>query len=201
MAVPEDGVAAALDAFEPRAGDEAEDVARIRALVGDGDPWSRSSPVHVTGSAIIVHPDTGLVLLRWHDRMQGWLQMGGHGDPGEVDPFAVALREAREETGLPDLAAWPDPGRPVPVHVVMVPVPAGRGEPDHEHADIRYVLATGRPDEATPESPAAPLRWLAIDDAMASSGVAGEDNLRTTLIRVAELLAGRGGGGVRAWIG
>jgi 8-oxo-dGTP pyrophosphatase MutT (NUDIX family) len=38
----------------------------------------------------------------------GWLQVGGHGDPGEGDPLAIALREAAEETGLSDLVPWPD---------------------------------------------------------------------------------------------
>ena len=120
MAVLGDGVMAALDGFEPRSAHEAGDVARVRTLARGGDPWSRSSPVHVTGSAIVVHPESGRVLLRWHERMQGWLQLGGHGDPGETDPFAIALREAREETGLSDLVAWPDRARPALVHVVVV---------------------------------------------------------------------------------
>jgi 8-oxo-dGTP pyrophosphatase MutT (NUDIX family) len=181
-----DGVMAALDGFLPRTDEEAGDVARIRSLVRGGDPWSRSSPMHVTGSAIVVHPESGRILLRWHERMQGWFQLGGHGDPGETDPFAIALREAREETGLGDLAAWPDRASPALVHVAVVPVPAGRGEPEHEHADMRYLLATAEPDEATPESPSATLRWLTVDEALA---LVGEDNLRTTLSRVAELLA------------
>jgi 8-oxo-dGTP pyrophosphatase MutT (NUDIX family) len=180
-----DGVRAALDGFEPRSAREAGDVARIRALAGSRDPWSRSSPLHVTGSAIVVHPASGRVLLRWHERMQGWFQLGGHGDPGETDPFVIALREAHEETGLGDLVGWPDRARPALLHVVVVPVPAGRREPEHEHADMRYLLATARPDDATPESPSAALRWLTIDDALA---LVGEDNLRTTLVRVAELL-------------
>ena len=187
MVVLGHGVMAALDGFEPRSDEEAADVARIRTLVRGGDPWRRSSPLHVTGSAIVVHPKSGRILLRWHERMQGWFQLGGHGDPGEADPFAIALREAREETGLGDLVAWPDPATPALVHVVVVPVPAGRGEPEHEHADMRYVLATAKPDAATPESPSAALRWLTVDDAWA---LVGEDNLCTTLIRVAELLGG-----------
>jgi hypothetical protein len=52
---------------------------------------------------------------------------------------------------------------------------------------MRYVLATATPDEATPESPEAALRWLTVDDALA---LVGEDNLRTSLTRVAELLTG-----------
>ena len=51
------------------------------------------------------------------------------------------------------------------MHVVIVPVPAGKGEPAHEHADLRYVFATDRPDAVAPESPSARLRWLSLDEA------------------------------------
>lgn len=185
-----------LAGYSARSHEEARDLDRIRALAGsaesarsaasNGDPWARSSPLHVTGSAVVVHPPSRRVLLRWHDRQQGWLQVGGHADPGEADPFAVALREAREETALTDLAAWPDPARPQLVHAVIVPVPAGRDEPAHEHADLRYVLATSHPDDAAPESPEAALRWLSFDEAMEAASV---DNLRITLERIAAALA------------
>lgn len=124
---------AALYAHRPISPQEEADVARIRALLdGDGaDPWSRDLPMHVTASALVLHPPTGRVLLRWHERMGSWLQVGGHADPGEDDPAAIALREAAEETGLDDLARFPDPEADRLVHVVVVPVPAGKGEPAH----------------------------------------------------------------------
>ena len=75
----------------------------------------------MTGSALIVHPASRRVLLRWHPRQQAWIQVGGHGDPGELDPLGIAEREAAEETGLADLAPWPDPDVR---HVVVVSVPA-----------------------------------------------------------------------------
>jgi 8-oxo-dGTP pyrophosphatase MutT (NUDIX family) len=174
-----------LDGYTPRTPAEAADVDRVRALAATGDPWSRSTPLHVTGSALVVHPPSGRVLLRWHERMGGWLHVGGHVDPGDAGSFAAARREGHEETGLDDLAPWPDPARPRLVHVIVVPVPAGRGEPAHEHADLRYVLATGRPDAAVPETPGARLRWLPLGRAV---DAVGQDNLRDTLARVAELL-------------
>jgi 8-oxo-dGTP pyrophosphatase MutT (NUDIX family) len=187
---PEHAVAHALadelDGYEPRDAVEAADLPRLQALASRADPWSRTTPVHVTGSAMVVHPATGRVLLRWHERMDSWLHVGGHVDPGESTALAAAVREGREETGLADLRPWPPTaGRPRPVHVAVVPVPAGRGEPAHEHADIRYVLATDRPDDATPESPTAVIRWLPIDEAIAA---VGQDNLRETLARVRDLL-------------
>jgi 8-oxo-dGTP pyrophosphatase MutT (NUDIX family) len=179
-------VGAALDGFEPGSDEERLDVARIRELAAAGDPWERSSPLHVTGSAVIVHPASRRVLLRWHERMRGWLHVGGHGEAGETSPAAVALREAAEETGLDDLVWWPDAARPYLLHVTIVPVPAGRAEPEHQHADFRYALATGRPDDAVAENHAARLRWLSIPEAVEA---VAEDNLRISFERVDRIFA------------
>ncbi|HEX6873127.1 MAG TPA: NUDIX domain-containing protein [Micromonosporaceae bacterium] len=171
-----------LDQYQPGDPAEAADLARARRLVEVADPWSRANPLHLTGSALIVHPPTGRVLLRWHARQQAWLQIGGHGDPGEVQALAVALREGQEETGLTDLTPWPGSGI---LHLVVVPVPAAGDDPAHEHADVRFVLATDSPELARPEHPGAPLRWLTLPEATA---LTGEDNLKASLRRLAVLL-------------
>jgi 8-oxo-dGTP pyrophosphatase MutT (NUDIX family) len=171
-----------FEAYQPADPQEGADLARIRVMMTiEAEPWHRSIPLHLTASAVIVHPGSGRILLRWHERLQAWLQVGGHGDPGEHDPVAIALREAAEETGLPDLVPFPGAGL---IHVVIVSVPAGRGEPAHEHADLRYVLATDAPDRTRPENPAAQLRWLTPDEALA---LTSEANLRETISRVRPL--------------
>jgi len=137
-----------LDGYRAAGDTEIADVERLRILAqAADDPWLRSAPLHVTASALIVHPGSGAVLLRWHQRQQAWLQVGGHADPGESDPLAIALREAAEETGLTDLVPWPDASLR---HVVIVPVAASSREPAHQHADVRFVLATRDPDAARP---------------------------------------------------
>jgi 8-oxo-dGTP pyrophosphatase MutT (NUDIX family) len=174
-----------LGRYRPQGESEAADVERVRALAtATQDPWLRSIPLHVTASALIVHPATQRVLLRWHQRQQAWLQVGGHGDPGESDPLAIALREATEETGLTDLQPWPDAQLR---HVAIVNVPASATEPAHQHADLRFILATADPDAARPESPDAPMRWLSLDEACQATS---QDNLRDTLSRAERLLAG-----------
>ena len=174
-----------LGRYRPQGETEAADLDRVRALAATAeDPWLRSQPLHVTGSAVIVDPATRRVLLRWHKRQQAWLQVGGHGDPGESDPLEVALREAAEETGLTDLRPWPDAELR---HLAIVNVPASAKEPTHQHADLRFVLATADPDKARPESPDAPLRWLSPDEAREATS---EPNFRETLSRVERLLAG-----------
>jgi 8-oxo-dGTP pyrophosphatase MutT (NUDIX family) len=179
-----------LGRYQPAGEAEAADLARVRALTEAGaDPWQRSLPLHLTASAVVVHLPSGRVLLRWHQRQQAWLQVGGHGDPGESDPLAIATREAAEETGLADLEPWPDDRLR---HLVIVPVPAGNGEPAHAHADLRFLLATRSPDAAKPENSAAPLRWLSLPDAMQ---VTSEDNFRETLRRVRRLVDAPGAAG------
>src|ERR1700722_16687179 len=55
---------------------EAADIERMRLLsVTAPDPWARSLPLHFTASALVVHPATRRVLLRWHVRQQLWLQV------------------------------------------------------------------------------------------------------------------------------
>ena len=173
-----------LNGYQPRGKTEAADVARMRRLAySQPDPWLRSLPLHFTASALVVHPDSRRVLLRWHQRQRMWLQVGGHGDPGESDPLRIALREASEETGLPDLVPWPDAAIQ---HAVVVGVAAGKGEPAHEHADLRYFLATAAPSVARPESPDAPLRWLTVNEAR---DLVGTNNLARTLDRLEARLA------------
>jgi 8-oxo-dGTP pyrophosphatase MutT (NUDIX family) len=143
---------------------DGDDVARLRAAMADGDVWTRAAPLHVTGSALVVHPASSRVLLRWHERYQMWNHVGGHADDGETDPFATALREAIEETGLRDLHPFPGPG-PEIVLVEIVPVSAAKGEPDHEHADVCYLLATDSPDSTVEEHGDAALEWVTLDEA------------------------------------
>ncbi len=173
-----------LDRYRSQGDTEAADVERVRALARtEADLWLRSTPLHVTASALVVHPGSGQVLLRWHQRQQAWLQVGGHADPGESDPQLIAQREAREETGLTDLVPWPDAEIR---HVVIVGVPPAAGrEPAHEHADLRFVLATETPGAARAERPDAPLRWLSLREAHQATS---EANLRETLSRVRRLL-------------
>jgi 8-oxo-dGTP pyrophosphatase MutT (NUDIX family) len=170
---------------EYQAAGEAEtaDVTRMRQIAAAAaDPWSRSQlPLHFTGSALVVHPASRRVLLRWHVKHDRWLQVGGHGDPGETDPLEIALREAREETGLTDLVPWPDAALQ---HAAVCYVRPSGAEPEHEHGDLRYFLATEQPDAIAPENPDAPLRWLTVAEARA---LVGDNNLSETLDRAERL--------------
>lgn len=171
-----------LSGYQAAGETEAADLERMRLLAGAPDAWSRATPLHFTASALVLHPETRRVLLRWHVKAATWLQVGGHADEGETEPLAIALREAREETGLTDLVPWPDAGLR---HLAVCHVPASRTGPEHQHADLRYFLATGDPEAVIPENPDSPLRWLTINQAR---DLVGANNLQLTLDRAANVL-------------
>jgi 8-oxo-dGTP pyrophosphatase MutT (NUDIX family) len=147
---------------------EALHLEAIRAFVAaQANPFDRDLPEgHVTGSAFVVSADGARVLLVRHRRLDCWLQPGGHAEPGEQDAEAVALREAREETGIDGLVLHPSAPRPLDVDVHRVP--GGGRQPAHDHFDVRYLVVA--PDGAEPAPQAAEtagarwFTWAEIDE-------------------------------------
>jgi 8-oxo-dGTP pyrophosphatase MutT (NUDIX family) len=186
--VPPDPARAALASALRRhtpadAGESASRDAILRLVETEPACFSRHTfaPGHVTGSAFVVCPSTGRVLLHHHRRLDAWLQLGGH-DEGEHDPRATALREAAEESGLRDLALLSEEILDLDVH----PIPAGKGEPPHRHHDVRYALVTREPESIHRDAAESiDLRWFTLDEAAEKMN---EPAARRALARIAKLL-------------
>lgn len=154
-----------LSRHEPGDEAEAEDLARIRAFVDRHvQPFDRSiEDGHLTASAMVLTADGERVLLLFHPKLRRWLQPGGHAEPGEVQGEAIALREALEETGLPDLALHAAAPRPLDVDVHDIP--ARPGEPAHEHLDLRYLVIADPSAAIRPaDGETARVRWFGWDE-------------------------------------
>ena len=93
------------------------------------------------------------VLLAYHAKLGRWLQPGGHSD-GDPDTLAVALREAREESGL-DVRVLDDAIFDIDVHGI----PARDGEPAHLHFDVRS-LVQARDDRFRVSEESHALAWV-----------------------------------------
>lgn len=164
-----------LDAHQTTDKKEQQDIALIKQLIqAYPNIVNMNCEVgHITASAVIVDLTSYKTLLHFHKRLNRWLQVGGHGDY-ETDFSQVALREAQEETGLPDLAFYP-PDKPiVPIDYDAHTFPQRKDLPEHLHLDFRYILTTRQPDALSPEDgESVQFKWLTFDEALS---LLGEDD-------------------------
>jgi len=129
-----------LSRHQPADSDEAGHLRAILDFIRrHPSPFDRTiAEGHLTGSAVVLPARGDRVLLLHHRKLGRWLQPGGHADPRETSGEAVALREAREETGIEGLALHPRAPRPLDVDVHAIP--AFGAEPAHAHLDLRYLV-------------------------------------------------------------
>lgn len=141
---------------------------RMVALIDvAADPFARShfDPGHFTASAFVLSPDESSLLLILHGKLGLWLQPGGHIDPTDVDVIAAARREVAEETGLDgaDVEMSSDLGPLLDLDIHPIPPNPRKGEPSHEHFDVRILLrATTWSFRAG--SDAKDARWVPLPD-------------------------------------
>jgi 8-oxo-dGTP pyrophosphatase MutT (NUDIX family) len=158
---PPAALSSRLRRHAPADAKEAGDLTEILAFIErHPDPFDRGiGEGHLTGSAIVVSASGDRVLMLHHRKLRRWLQPGGHAEPGECEGEAVAIREAREETGIEGLALHPSAPRPLDVDVH--PIPARGDEPAHQHLDLRYLVVAPRDSTLRRlASEARALRWF-----------------------------------------
>lgn len=132
---------------------------QIRRLLAERpQPLDRGErPGHLTGSALVVDAARARVLLLLHAKLGIWVQPGGHAD-GDANLAGVALREAREETGIEGLRIWPV-AVDLDVHEVAPPA-----EDPHLHHDVRFVVLAPPDAELAPNHESTDHRWVGLDE-------------------------------------
>ena len=130
-----------IEAFSPACPQEARD-REVMLLALDTQPavLTRENPfAHFTASAWIVNPARTKVLMAFHNIYNTWAWTGGHAD-GEADLLSVALREAREETGIRDIRPVSEAIYSLEILPVMSHVKRGAFVSAHVHLNVTYLL-------------------------------------------------------------
>jgi len=115
---------------------------------------------HFTGSAWIMSPDKEEILMTHHKKLGMWLQLGGHAD-GENDLLKVALREAKEESGIQYFNILSNEIFDLDIH----DIPKHMNQPSHKHYDIRFLLeADPVSSKITISDESYDVAWIPIDE-------------------------------------
>ena len=134
------------------------------------DAFERSNLIaHVTASSWIVNADRSKVLMVYHKIYDSWSWTGGHAD-GVENLLDVALREAREETGIQHV--HPVSENIYSIEVLTVEGHEKRGEyvPSHLHLNVTYLLEADEKDELKVcEDENTGVKWFSLKDALKSS--------------------------------
>lgn len=157
-----------LRAYTPWNEQEARDRdVMVRFLMDNPDAFVRSNlTAHVTASGWVISRDGSKVLMAYHRIYNSWAWTGGHAD-GETDLLSVAVREAKEESGLQTVTPVMD--TPFSLEILTVDGHEKRGQyvPSHLHLNVTYLL---RGDEGEPlrvkEDENAGVCWFSPQEAL-----------------------------------
>ena len=160
-----------IERYTPCNEQEARDKAVILDfLARNDDAFLRSNLLaHMTASAWVVNAARDRVLMVYHRIYDSWSWTGGHAD-GDEDLLRVALREAREETGVEHV-------RPVSEGIYSLEVLTVDGHekrgvyvPSHLHLNVTYLLEADEHDTLhVCETENSGVRWFSLDGALKAS--------------------------------
>jgi ADP-ribose pyrophosphatase YjhB (NUDIX family) len=125
------------------------------------DAFDRSCRLgHFTASAIVISRTGDEILMMNHKKLNKWLQLGGHCD-GDHDLLAVAIQEAKEESGLADFRVINTSIFDCEVHLI----PKDRQEAPHYHYDVRFLLQANENEPLVGNQESKDLKWISLRDA------------------------------------
>ena len=160
-----------IRAFRPLCEQEERDKLLFeQAFSSHDDIFDRAClPCHMTASGWIVNGARSKVLMAYHNIYDSWSWLGGHAD-GEYDLLSVALREAKEESGVEDVKAVNGDILSIESLTVDGHVKKGIWVPSHLHLNVTYLLEA---DDSAPlrarESENKAVSWFTPEEALRAS--------------------------------
>ncbi|MDD2993262.1 MAG: NUDIX hydrolase [Pygmaiobacter sp.] len=141
--------------------------------VFDSPLLTRDNPfAHFTSSGLILNPQRTKTLMVYHNIYHSWSWTGGHND-GDADFLAVALREAKEETGLTEVRALAKQPLSLDVLPVWGHFKRGAYVAPHMHLSVAYVFVAteNQPLHSKPDENSG-VQWIELSQLATTCGEA-----------------------------
>lgn len=124
---------------------------------------------HFTASSWIVNKDRDKVLMIYHNIYDSWSWTGGHAD-GDDDLLSVAVKEAKEETGVNSIRPLNDDIYSIEVITVDGHIKRSEYVSSHLHLNLTYLLEADDSDILViKEDENSDVKWFTLDKAIEAS--------------------------------
>ena len=119
---------------------------------------------HMTSSGFVMNKDLTKVLMIHHNIYNTWAWTGGHAD-GDEDLLYVAMKEAKEETGVEKIEPLMEEIASIDILPVWGHMKKGKYVATHMHLSVAYILIADE-DQALHinEDENSGVKWIAIED-------------------------------------
>jgi 8-oxo-dGTP pyrophosphatase MutT (NUDIX family) len=120
--------------------------------------------IHMTSSAFVVNKDKSKALMVHHNIYNSWSWTGGHAD-GESDLLFVAIKEAKEETGIGNVSPVSEDILSLDIIPVLGHIKRGKYVSPHLHISAAYLLEADESDYlAIKADENSDVKWVPIED-------------------------------------
>lgn len=155
----------AIAQYKPSSAQENVDQQTMLAFIKNNpnDVLHRENKIaHLTSSALIYNTSKDKLLMVYHNIYKSWSWTGGHAD-GNANLFQVAIKEAKEETGLKRFEATDSRIVALDILPVLGHQKNGKAVSAHLHLSVAYALQASetetvaiKPDENSD------VKWIPI---------------------------------------
>ncbi|MBP3886419.1 MAG: NUDIX hydrolase [Cellulosilyticum sp.] len=119
---------------------------------------------HLTSSGFIMNKDLTKVLMIHHNIYNSWAWTGGHAD-GDEDLLYVAMKEAKEETGVVEIEPLMEEIASIDILPVWGHVKKGKYVATHMHLSVAYILIADENQTLhINEAENSGVKWIKIED-------------------------------------
>lgn len=160
-----------IEKFEPYNEQEEVDKRVMLKFIGDfDDVLTRQNEYgHFTSSAFVLNKNRSKILMAYHNIYNSWTWVGGHSD-GDSNLLNVAMKEAREETGIKNVVPILKDIYSLELATVNGHEKRGKYVASHIHMNVTYLLEADENETLSiKEDENKGVKWVPIEEMLKMS--------------------------------